>query len=265
MRSDLTSTQRHFTEHLRDPRAASCPEDVPPRRMRAYRELLVNNVESAVDACFPVLRGLVGAPRWHGLVEKFFAHGRCQSPIYREIPAEFLAWLKTAPSPDLFADVPFLLELAHYEWMELALDIDPAEIPETGIDPRGDLLAGVPVLNPLARLLTYRFPVHRIGADFRPAAPDPDPTRLVMVRRRDYGIGFLEVNPLVARLIELLGDNRDQRGAGLLDTLQREFPAIPARAFQEGGVAALHELAVREVVLGTRTPADPGHEHGGLR
>lgn len=221
--------------------------------MQAYRELLTNNVESAISACFPVLRGLVGEPRWRALTEEFFAGHRAHSPIYRQIPAEFRAWLEAAPLAGLKQEFPFLLELAHYEWMELTLDIDPVEIPQAGIDPRGELFTGIPVLSPLGRLLSYSYPVHRIGPDFRPSEPGPEPTQLVMVRARDHGIGFLEVNPLVARLFEYLAVNTCESGEAVLARLHGEFPAIPAAAFTAGGRAALAELATRDIVLGTRS------------
>jgi hypothetical protein len=254
MRAELKHTQYGFTAYLRDPQAAACPPDVPVRRMQAYRELLTNNVESAISACFPVLKELVGEPRWHNLIELFFATHRARSPIYREIPVEFRAWLEATPLMDLKRELPYLLALAHYEWMELALDIDPAEIPATGIDPHGDLLAGIPVLNPLARLLTYGFPVHRIGPDCQPKEPEPEPTRLVMVRNRDHTIGFLEVNPLVARLFEVIRDNHTDSGQALLDRLHNDFAAIPATTFRAGGSVALQELASRDIVLGIRIP-----------
>jgi len=250
MRPDFVQHQIRFTAWLRDPQTAA-PDDVPLRRMRAYRELLTNNVESAISACFPVLMGLVGESRWRALVDRFFGQHRCHSPIYRDIPAQFLKWLETTAPADIRQEFPFMLELAHYEWMELALDIDPTDIPDNGIDPRGDLLEGVPVLNPLARLLAYRFPVHQIRTDFRPTEPGASTTQLVMVRRRDHGIGFLEVNPLVARLVDALRENRDLAGAAVLETVQKEFPSIPATAFREGGIAALHELWTRDIVLGT--------------
>lgn len=253
MRSELEQTQRGFTAHLRDPQAAPCPADVAPRRMQAYRELLTNNVESAISACFPVLHELVGEPRWRALTDEFFARHRAHAPAFRQIPAEFRAWLETAPLTEMKQEFPFLLELAHYEWMELALDIDPTEIPQTGIDPHGDLFSDIPVLSPLARLLSYGYPVHRIGTDYQPAEPGPEPTRLIMVRARDHGIGFLEVNPLVARLFEYLAGNTRETGKDLITRLHAEFPAIPPATFEAGGRAALAELATRDIVLGTRS------------
>ena len=64
---------------------------------------------------------------------------------------------------------PFAQELAHYEWVELALDVaeDEAPVYEAG----ADLLAGAPVLSPLARPLAYTWPVHRLGAAYQPAEP----------------------------------------------------------------------------------------------
>jgi hypothetical protein len=257
MPSELQRVQQQFTAHLRDPQTSACPADVLPRRMQAYRELLTNNVESAVSACFPVLRTLVGEERWQALVLDFFARHRCHSPIYRDIPAGFLAWLQQTPLADLRRELPFLDELAHYEWMELALDIQPDDIPARGVDPEGDLLAGVPVLNPLTRVLRYAWPVHRLGPDFRPAAPEPEPSRLVMTRNRAHAIRFLEINPLVERLLERLRDNQTLSGLAILNALALEFPAIPGEALLEGGTAALRELADRDIVLGIRTePAE---------
>jgi len=252
MRSDLRETQLGFTSWLRDPEKTKAPADIPLRRMQAYRELVTNNVASAIDSCFPVASELVGAHRWENLVGSFFTEYRCTSPIYRDIPAQFLKWLEASAPADLRADYPWLLELLHYEWMELALDIDPEEIPSSGIAIHGRPLEGVPILNPLARLLTYRFAVHRISNESRPERPEPNPVHLVMVRQRDHEIGFLEVNPLVARLVEVLRDNDTRTGSEVLDSLQAEYPSIPPAAFRDGGTAALTELMQREIILGTR-------------
>jgi len=252
MPADFIQHQQRFTAWLRNPQEQPLPGDVPERRMQAYRELLTNNVESAISACFPVLRTLAGEERWQRWIKDFFSGHRCHSPIYRDIPAQFLDWLKRRMPAGDTGDLPFLLDLAHYEWMELALDIDPLEIPEHGVDAEGDLLEGVPVLNPLTRVLRYAWPVHRIGPDFRPAAADTEPTRLVMVRNRVHDIGFLEINPLVERLLQVLETNRSRTGQDLISLLAQEFPAIPAAAFLEGGAHALLELATRDIVLGTR-------------
>lgn len=250
--TDFRAVQRAFTAHLRDRRANPRPADVPAARMQVYRELLLANFETALGNCYPVLHSLLDDPTWNRLVREFFAGHRCQSPLYRDLPGEFREWLRGPQHDGLRARLPFLDELAHYEWVEMTLDTDPRTIPTEGIDRTGDLLAGVPVLNPLAWLLRYRFPVPRIGPEFRPGAPQAEPVQLVIHRRRDHSIGFLEVNPLVAALVGRLETNADRTGRQLLTELAGGYPQLSLDTFLAAGATALSELAGRDIVLGTR-------------
>jgi hypothetical protein len=74
--------------------------------------------------------------------------------------ASLLRYLETRQQQDR-GDPPFLLELAHYEWAELALSLEEAEIADVPHDPAGDPLEEVVVVSPLAWVLGYRFPVQR--------------------------------------------------------------------------------------------------------
>ena len=76
------------------------------------------------------------------------------------------------------------------------------------VEPNGDLLDGRPVQSRLSRLYAYRFPVHRISTDFIPDSPGEQPTYLVIYRKADDRLGFMELNPVTARLLELIGDAR---------------------------------------------------------
>lgn len=252
---DFGTVQRAFTAHLRDRRTHPRPADVPAARMDVYRELLLANFETALGNCYPVLRSVIDEHDWNRLVREFFAEHRCRSPLYRDLPGEFREWLGGPRHDALRARLPFLDELAHYEWIEMALDTDPRAIPTEGIDRDGDLLAGVPALNPLAWRLDYRYPVPRIGPGFRPGTPSPAPVQLVIHRRRDHSIGFLEVNPLVAALVGQLETNTDRSGRELLTELAVGYPRLTPDAFLAAGAAALAELAGREIVLGTRAVA----------
>src|SRR5690606_31251308 len=101
-------------------------------------------------------------------------------------------------------DLPFLLELAHYEWVELAVSIQADPAPDDAVDPAGDLLAERPVVPPLAWSLAYDFPVHRIGPEFQPQTPGDTPTFLIVYRTAHDEIKFMELNPVTARLMALL-------------------------------------------------------------
>lgn len=249
---DFRAVQRAFTAHLRDRHANPRPADVPASRMQVYRELLLANFETALDNCYPVLRGLIEEREWKALIQAFFADHRARSPLYRDLPGEFREWLGGPQHDALRAQLPFLDELAHYEWIEMALDTDPRTIPTEGIDRDGDLLAGVPVLNPLAWLLRYRYPVAHIGPAYLPGAPPAEPVQLVIHRGRDHRIGFLEVSAPVAALIGRLETNTARSGRELLTELAADFPQLAPDAFLAAGAAALAELAGREILLGTR-------------
>jgi hypothetical protein len=150
--ADLPEFQRkqyEFAAHIRDPEKNAAPPGIEDRRLAIYRDLFFNNLQSLLGSTFPVLKKLSGKERWRELIREFMAHHQAQTPYFLEIPKEFLAFLEQEHTPQA-DDFPFLLELAHYEWVELALSVSADSNDMTGIDPDGDLLDGVPVISVLA-------------------------------------------------------------------------------------------------------------------
>jgi hypothetical protein len=241
--------QYDFTAHLRDPEHHPAPEGIEDRRMGIYRDLLYNNVEGFIANGFPVLRSIYSDDNWHKMVRDFFAHHQCTTPYFLEISQEFLDYLQSEREPQA-EDPQGLLELAHYEWVELALMVADEEIDLNGIDPNGDLLAGHPVLSPLAWPLAYQYPVQRMGPDYLPAAPPEQPTYLVVYRNRNDEVRFLEINPVTARLINLLQENPEITGELALDQIVREMNHPQPALVIEGGLSALQELQRYGIVLG---------------
>lgn len=240
--------QYAFAAHLRDPDAHPAPAGLEDRRLKVYRELFYNNIEGLLAANFPVIRRITPAPRWHALVRAFYAGHKAHTPMFTEIGREFLRWLGDREDPE---DPPFLAELAHYEWVELALTIDEAAIDEVAHDPRGDVVAGVPVLSPLAWPLVYRFPVHRIREDHQPHEPPPQPTCLVVVRNRRDEVAFMEVSPLTIHLLEALKENPGRTGLECVESLAAQAEPSQRDALVAAGSAMLRQLHARDVLLGT--------------
>ncbi|MGH8481971.1 MAG: HvfC family RiPP maturation protein, partial [Nevskiaceae bacterium] len=181
--------QYAFAAHLRDPRRHKAPRGIEPRRLKIYTELFYNNVQGFLASAFPVLRRITPDARWHAMVRHFFARHESHQPLFHRIAEEFLRYLERERRAK--DDPAFLRELAHYEWVELALSV--AQAPPLGelADPDGDLMEQVPVVSPLAWNLTYQFAVHRIGLEFQPAAPPPQPTHLVVWRNREDEVKFM--------------------------------------------------------------------------
>lgn len=240
--------QLEFTRHIRDPKANPRPAGVPARRMKVYNELLFNNLDGFLLACFPVLRRILGKRKWTALVRDFFAEHRCHTPFFRQIPDEFIQYLRTERG-EHESDPPFLRELAHYEWIELVLSVSNQEAP-AGIDPQGDLLNGVPALNPVLSLLEYTYPVHRIGPRFKPASPSPEPTLLLVFRNADYTVRFIHLNSVSARLLALLHEG-GLTGRQALQRIAKELKHAAPEAVISGGLEMLENLRAEQAILGT--------------
>jgi hypothetical protein len=243
--------QYAFAAHIRDPQTTPVPEGIEDRRMAIYRDLFFNNLHNLISSTFPVLKKLHGKDDWHALIREFMVCHQSQTPYFLEIPREFLAFLEHEHVIHE-NDYPFLLELAHYEWAELALSVSTDTDDLSRIDPDGDLLQGVPVKSVLAWPLTYRFPVHRVSRSFKPREPGDQATFLALWRKPDDELGFMELNPLSARLLELVESNAEQRsGRELLLALAAEMNHPDAAAFLVHGLNALQALHVAGIVPGT--------------
>jgi len=244
----LEELQLRFAAHLRDPATSPAPEGIEERRLQVYRELFFDNISSSLAGTFPVLHGILGPERWATLVRDFYRDHRCHTPLFLEIPREFVDYLGDAREAR-HDDPPFLYELAHYEWVELALAIDEQDLAMVSADPAGDLLEGVPVLSPLAWPLAYRWPVHRLSPSYTPEAPADVPTFLVVYRDSEGNVRFLETDAATARLLELLDAHVDETGGQVLARVAGELGSGEATA---RGTAMLAELRERGILLGTR-------------
>ncbi|ROH86426.1 DUF2063 domain-containing protein [Stagnimonas aquatica] len=265
LRPRFQQLQYAFTAHLRDPEQHPGPAGIEERRLRVYRELFYNNVEGFLANAFPVIRQLLPDAHWHGLVRDFYARHQCRDPLFNGVAEEFVRYLQdergTPPE-----DPAFLPELAHYEWVELALSIaedaphpDRAELGAGKVslaDPNGDLLAAPPYVSPLAWTLGYDYPVHRIGPQFQPGEPGAETTWLVVYRSRQDEVRFLEINAVTARLLSLAEEQPEASGAELIARIASEL-GTAATSLMAPGLAMLQGLREREVILGTRRPAPP--------
>lgn len=245
---DFRELQYAFAAHLRDPDRNAAPAGLDDRRLSVYRELFYNNVQGLLASNFPVIRRLMPDARWHALVREFYSSHQSHTPLFTEIGREFLKFLDAR---DASGDPPFLGELAHYEWVELAVSIDEHALDELPHDPSGDVVAGVPLLSPLAWPLVYRYPVHRIREDFHPAEPPSQPTCLVVVRNRRDEVAFMEVSPLTIRLLEALQGNPALTGLECVESLAALVDAGQRDALVAAGAAMLRQLRQRDVLLGT--------------
>lgn len=243
-------TQFAFAQCIRDPQHTACPSDVEPRRMAIYQELLYNNVEGFIAHCFPKVRELYADEQWHALIRDYFCQHRAITPMFLEMPREFLKFLQNerTPQPD---DPLFLYELAHFEWRELALDLAPQEIDLNGVNESADLLQGIPVVSPLLFVDEYHFPVHLISPELVPTQADAQLTYLLRYRDRHDSVHTLEINALTVHLLQQLTENVSLTGLAILENLATQLQHPQPEQIIRFGAQLLEDLRARDIVLGT--------------
>lgn len=219
MIKSFQKSQFEFTQYLRDPESFDLPDNIQPERIQVYVELIYNNIEGFISGAFPVLRSIIPDQKWHSLVRDFIKTHQSQTPYFLQISQEFLTYLLQNSHP-LVKDFPFMIALAHYEWVELALDVAEEELPKATAWP-DDLLSSRVSVSPLSMILSYPWPVHRLSANFTPRMPETE-THLLVYRNAEDQIQFMELSAASSRLLQLCRDNPQISLGQQLQDLRRE-------------------------------------------
>lgn len=255
--SKLADIQRAFAAHIREPDLYTAPADIEDRRMKIYRELFYNNIEGFISSAFPIIRKLYADTHWHQMVRDFIHRHQSRTPYFLEISEEFIHYLEN--ERELTNNDPiFLLELARYEWAELALFVADEVIPADELSASHDLsktdslaerlLEHIPVLSPLAWPMLFNFPVHKIGPQFQPSEAGGVPVCLVVYRNRLDKVKFLEANMVTARLLELCDSNVQRSGRELLEQIAVELDHSDATIVVNGGAETLVQLHGLDII-----------------
>lgn len=237
-------TQVAFAKHLRAPDLYPAPNGMDDVRMGIYRELIYNNIESFIANVFPVLRSLLTDEYWHLMVRDFLHRHRCQTPYFLEISEEFLKYIMQERGL-CDGDPAFLLELAHYEWVELALDVSEAIIPAVSDYPN-ELMLSRPHVSPLAICLSYQYPVHRISLHYQPSQTDP--TQLVVYRNRQDKVKFMAANAMTLRLLYLLQTNTQATLGDQLHLIATELQHSQPKFMFDEAASLINELFNLEII-----------------
>nr|WP_241198357.1 putative DNA-binding domain-containing protein [Pseudomonas granadensis] len=243
----MQQQQQALTRYLRDPEQQATPADMNAARVEVYRDLVFNNVSQLLSGTFPVLIRIIGEPRWRLLVRGFLRDWRAQTPKFAEIAGEFIDYLAAQPQVLQQGQWPaFLLELAHYEWVEMVLQqSDASALPLT--DPA--LLLQRPLqVSALAWPLAYVWPVHELDPHNQSDTPPTQPTLLLVRRTEDFSVKFSQLSPLALRLLQRIGEFAALTGREQLQVLAEEAGQAASAAFLANGVALLRQLHEDRVV-----------------
>jgi len=232
--------QKAFARDIRT--AGEEPYSDDPR-MKIYRDLFFNNVCGFIDGTFPVCAEIVGAERWRALSAAFFRQHPCKTPYFLKICEEFLAWLSA--HSDEWSDLPFLAELAHYEWLELAVDV--MDVPVMVPREDDDVLTGIPELNPALVFAGYRYPVQQISADNIPEAESP--VAMIVYRDTQPQVRFVQLNAVSAGLFMRIQAG-GVSGINAVEGTLAEIGMQGSEAAFSGGTEILRDWHEKGIILG---------------
>ena len=235
---------------MRDPDNTSAPNDIEQRRIDIYTGLIYRNIESFISNSFPVLRKVISDDNWHTMIRDYVNNHISHTPYFPKMPLEFLNYLEKERQDD--NDPEFYFELAHYEWAESSVMMDQRDISFEGINEQGDLLESIPAINPLVMPLAYQWPVHIIGPENVPEQTPEQPTYLLVYRDRDYDVGFIELNPVSAKLIEEITNNEDKTGKEILNTIAVQLQHPDPEVVIKGGLEMMLDFKSKDILLGTK-------------
>lgn len=246
---NFQTTQKQFADHLRDPQANAAPNGLEERRLKIYQDLIFNNVQTFLSGGFPILKSLYNDSDWDDMTRDFIRSHQSHSPYFLEISQEFLKYLQEERA-EHSCDPAFILELAHYEWVELALDVSQEQLPVSGDERLTDnVLSEHPLVSPLVWSLSYQYPVHRLGPEYQPQHPPAEPTFILVYRDRLDRVQFMESNALTVRLLNLLEADDELTGEQALLQLAQEMRHPNPQDLVQMGRDLLLKLQQCDIVL----------------
>lgn len=238
---DFQLYQAQFSAHIRNPTHNKKPPNVNSNRMAVYKKAVFNNIVESVSVCFPVCQAVIGKRAWQQLMREFVATYASSSPIFREIPQQFLLFLQPV------ARVPtYFKQLAHYEWVELAITLQQTE--QVQLSEEMDLLNEKPTFAAAHMLLEYDYPVQQISAKFKPTQTQE--TNLLVFRDAEFQVKFIELNPITYRLLQII-KAQDLTGEQALMQIALEIQQPDTAAIVEFGLSILTDLADKQAIIGS--------------
>ena len=245
----MRQLQIEFAGYIRNPKVNKAPKEIEARRMKIYADLFYSSISSLLAGTFPIINEIYDDQQWESLVRHFYKKENNHTPHFPEISREFVAFLK---QHDLPKQQPFLAELAHYEWVELAADIDTRELNKQQNLTTDDFKQNIIVTSPLARLNVYYYPVHQISKQFQPLDKLEQELYILVYRNTEDEVMFVELNPLSAVLFEKVQSNTSLNGLELLQQLAIEINQQDNLDFINFGIQILQDWYIKDIIQGIK-------------
>ncbi|GAC31672.1 HvfC family RiPP maturation protein [Paraglaciecola polaris] len=239
---EFQKTQLEFIEHIKDPENKPFSHPIESRRMNIYKELFFNNIKGFLSSGFPVLESLYSEDEWDRLARQFFAEHECRSPYFTDISKEFVEYLSNEYELQA-CDSAFMAELAHYEWMELAVSIRKQTQKWDAVESVENMQ-----LSQLASVVSYQYPVHQISQDYQPTESN-GPVYLVIHRDSDDKVDFTLITAMTAHLLLTIENNAHLSIDSLNSIMVESLPQLDAAQVIQGVKQIVEQMLEHEILI----------------
>jgi uncharacterized protein len=220
------------------------PDGVSLADTAAYTQDMVTHLSGVLAPAFPVTCALLGDGMWTHAVRLFLKEAHSHAPWVSTTQRAFLDHV--CESPEMQNLPAWLQDLAHFEWLQNAVNTTPVQWP--AFNASADVMQHAVVLNPTHVEAAYEWPVHSIDTDHQP--DDMQSTYVSMLRDRDDELHVLESSVFRGQLIDLLRDGQTCEQAFMVLAMWLSHPE--PEAFVRGGDAVMAQLQREGIVLGVR-------------
>lgn len=235
--------QQLLSAYVRSINSAPPPAGMDADRAQLYRNLYFNNINELLSNTLPVTCHDTPERVWRTLVRQFYGLFPHTTPYFMDIAGEFVQFLAGDRAVEI-GEPAYLVELAHYEWIELALSVDNTTLPEDWFS-ECDVLATTPRLLPASAIVAYTYPVHRMTAEMTLL-----PTFLLMYRDSDDAVQCVELAPAAAQLLEAVKENNDLTGEALIQQIAEQLCCCEPD-FIQSARSCLQQMCMRGALVGT--------------
>ena len=166
-------------------------------KINLYHSIAFNNLSSLIEPCFPILRSVLSEEVWLSLLIGLFETVKFRTHIFHRVPFEMVKYLKA----NTLKNRLFASDLAHYEWLELELELIKIDERVTNYDINLNLLNKSWQLSSHSRMLAYSYDVHNIGPNY---IPDQIMKTYLIVYKKNNTVQFIKVSEHSFQLLEYI-------------------------------------------------------------
>lgn len=244
MLNDFRQYQFALARHLRDPLSVPAPEGVDTVAAAACTQEMVQHLCDVLAPAFPITQALLGEDIWEHAVRLFLKEAPSHTPWASTTQRAFVDHV--CESPEMQNLPAWLQDLAHFEWLQNAVNTAPVQWP--AFDANADVMHHAVVLNPTHVEAAYEWPVHSIDTDHKP--DDMQSTHVSMLRDMDDELHVFESSVFRGQLLDLLREG--QTGKQAFTVLAHWLSYPEPEAFVREGVDVMAQLQREGIVLGAR-------------